>query len=270
MNSVKKLSEFGNRALKSVRHHLRERLQADEFPGRALEVFPADTFIVSYPRSGNTWVRFLVASVLHPEIPTDFRNVDVRVPSIYKVTADYLAALARPRVLKSHEYFDPRYPRVIYIVRDPRDVLVSYYHYSMLSAFADRLMSGQVNAFGTWQENVSSWLATRGDQQDFLLVRYEDLKREGVTELGRIAGFLGCNTNRSELVRIVAECSFEKMREAETKTDEESAYMRRVRSDIGFVRKGDTGSWRTELPAAVNARLEAKWRPMMERLGYDY
>ena len=42
-----------------------------------------------------------------------------------------MRALPRPRVLKSHESFQPHYPSVIYIVRDPRDVAVSYYHHAM-------------------------------------------------------------------------------------------------------------------------------------------
>ena len=36
--------------------------------------------------------------------------------------------LPRPRILKSHECFQPQYPRIIYIVRDPRDICVSFYH----------------------------------------------------------------------------------------------------------------------------------------------
>jgi hypothetical protein len=40
-----------------------------DLAGRNLTVFPDDTFIVSYPRSGNTWTRFWIANLLHPEEP---------------------------------------------------------------------------------------------------------------------------------------------------------------------------------------------------------
>ena len=39
--------------------------------------------------------------------------------------------MRRPRILKSHEHFDYRYKRMIYIVRDPRDVLISFYNYQI-------------------------------------------------------------------------------------------------------------------------------------------
>jgi hypothetical protein len=99
--------------------------------GRRLTVFPDDVFIVSYPRSGNTWIRFLVGNLLDSDDPITFANVESRVHEIYFFSDQQLRALARPRILKSHEYFDPRYRRTIDIVRDPRDVAVSLYYYSM-------------------------------------------------------------------------------------------------------------------------------------------
>src|SRR5450631_2425305 len=95
--------------------------------GRSLTVFPHDVFLVSYPRSGNTWARFLVGNLLHRSDPVTFANVERRVPTIYAWPDRALRSL--PRILKSHECFDPRYPRVIYILRDPRDVAVSLYFY---------------------------------------------------------------------------------------------------------------------------------------------
>lgn len=258
---------------------LRRRLQQVEQPGRNLDVHADDTYIVSYPKSGNTWVRFLVSSLLHPTSRTDFANIDERVPTIYKASTSALAALPRPRVLKSHEYFDPRYPRVIYVVRDPRDVLVSYFHYQRrkgdidegetMSEFADRFMAGRLSPFGSWQENVASWLAVRDTGEDFLLVRYEDLLAETSIQLGRIARFLGREATERELTRVVAECSFDTMRALEAETGNRSAHLRHVRTDIGFVRQGKSGTWATELPEAVSSNIERRWHPLLERLGYE-
>ena len=50
------------------------------------------------------------------------------IPDIYKNTEKDLKVIKRPRVLKSHEYYDPRQKKLIYLVRDPRDVVISYYH----------------------------------------------------------------------------------------------------------------------------------------------
>ena len=62
--------------IKSVVKYLLGRDIAD----RNVAVYPDDTFIVSYPRSGNTWTRFLIANLLHPEIEIGFANIDSVVP----------------------------------------------------------------------------------------------------------------------------------------------------------------------------------------------
>ncbi len=261
-----------------VERSLRRRLRQSENPGRGLDVRPDDTFIVSYPKSGNTWTRFLVASLLHPSSPTDFSNIDERCPTIYKASTTELAALPGPRVLKSHEYFDPRYRRAIYIVRDPRDVLVSYFHYQHrkgfidasvdLPRFADDFLAGRLNSFGTWQENVASWFAARGERSDFLLLRYEEMLANPTSQLTRIARFLEHSITEQELARVVESCSFERMRALESSTGSKSRHMRAAREDIGFVRKGKSGGWQQEVPPAVIAKLEAAWGPLITRLGY--
>src|SRR5438445_13689385 len=96
---------------------------AKRIAGRELTVFPNDVFLVSYLRSGSTWTRFLFGNLIHTHEPVTFTNVDRMVPSIYTLPDRKLRSL--PRVMKSHECFDPRYRRVIHLVRDPRDVAVS-------------------------------------------------------------------------------------------------------------------------------------------------
>src|SRR2546423_7743737 len=96
---------------------------------RGLSVRTRDVFLVSYPRSGNTWLRFLVANALRPEEQATFATVGDVVPDIYDVTNRDLLRLPDPRILKSHEPVDERYRRVAYLVRNPADVALSYYHY---------------------------------------------------------------------------------------------------------------------------------------------
>jgi hypothetical protein len=248
-------------------------------PGRALEIDPDDTFIVSYPRSGNTWTRFLVANLLHRDGSTTFENIDARVPAIYKATSRELAGAPRPRILKSHEYFDPRYPRVIYIARDPRDVAVSYYYYRLkrrfmtdavsIERFVTDFVAGRVGEFGTWYENVQSWLATRGgDEQRFLFTRYEDMKARPRDEVARMARFLGIPLAAAELDRVVDQSSFARMQELEKQTGAAWRPLKDSRSDIQFVRGGSVGGWRERLPRAASLAIESAWSDLMVKLGY--
>src|SRR5215813_414014 len=84
-------------------------LLGNDIPGRKIYVEPADTFIVSYPRSGNTWTRFLIANLLHPDKSISFANIETLIPDIRAVPRKRLRTVPRPGVIKSHEYFDLRY-----------------------------------------------------------------------------------------------------------------------------------------------------------------
>lgn len=76
-------------------------------------VYPDDRWIVSYPRSGNTWAGFLVTNLLHPESPTTFTNLAERCTDVYVYTDAFLARRPRPRLIKSHESFDARYSQAV-------------------------------------------------------------------------------------------------------------------------------------------------------------
>jgi Sulfotransferase domain len=100
-----------------------------DIAGRNFAVRHDDTFLVSYPRSGNTWTRFLIANLLHPNKSVSFANIEHLIPDCEAMSSRYLKRLSSPRVIKSHEYFDHRYKKVVYIVRDPRDVVLSYHSF---------------------------------------------------------------------------------------------------------------------------------------------
>src|SRR5215472_3172393 len=164
---------------------------------RDITIFPDDVFLTSYPRSGNTWSRFLVGNLVYQKEAVTFLNVERLVPDMYKHSDRTLRNLPRPRILKSHECFDPRYRRVIYIVRDPRDVAVSNYHWEMkqrsmgeaypIEKFIPRWVEPIYWArLGSWGEHVTSWLSTRQGKDNFLLLRYEDLLENPPRELAKV------------------------------------------------------------------------------------
>src|SRR5438128_1282186 len=147
-------------------------LTGRQMAGRGATIFEDDVYLVSYPRSGNTWTRFLVGNLLQPDEPATFSNIETRVAEVYFNPDHKLRRLARPRILKSHEAFHPKYPRVIYIVRDPRDVAVSFYHHNVkarnipdtypMDDFVRRFLQAEFDPWwGTWADNVMSWITMR-------------------------------------------------------------------------------------------------------------
>lgn len=255
-------------------------LRADA--GRSLTVFPDDTYLVSYPKSGNTWVRFLIANLLHPESPTTFKSVDVRLPEIYNYSDRQLKSFPTPRLLKSHEAFDFRYPKVVYIVRDPRDVAISKYHWIRkwrgipdnypIEDFVERWIAAEFDRYlkaGSWADNVLSWLAMRAGSTNFLLVRYEDLVADGQRELQRVAAFLGIDFTEAFLTKAIELSSADQMRSLEKKESHRWRDTRPTRQDIPFVRKATSGGWKTACPGAAVLRIESAWWPLIRLLGYE-
>jgi Sulfotransferase domain len=249
-------------------------------PARNLAVYPDDTFVISYPKSGNTWTRFLIANLIHPEEPATFANIDRLIPESEELTKRQLDRLPRPRIMKTHQYFDPRYPRVIYIVRDPRDVVVSEYHFFRkrrwidddfpVAQFVGRFLSGKTSDYGSWEENVSSWVATRHNHPLFLLLRYEDMLAETTDCLIKIASFLRVQATPDQLNQAVERSSADEMRKLErTAAPGASSVTRIGRADIPFVRAASAGGWKDILPESSVAEIEAKLGPLMQWLGYD-
>ena len=248
-------------------------------PGRNVRVFPDDTFLVSYPKSGNTWTRFLVGNLVHPEPAADFSNINIIIPDPEAFSKNRMAKVTRPRIIKSHQYFDPRYRRVIYIVRDPRDVALSQYHFhrkrkvigddSPLEAFIARFITGETSVYGSWGENVASWLSTRGNDPGFLLLRYEDMMKDALRELARVADFLGIEAGAERLQLAVERSSSDNMRKLEKEQGHLWSSTRETRSDIPFVRVAKAGGWKQEMPEGCVMQLENAWSPLMRHLGYE-
>ena len=260
-------------------------LTGKEAPGRRATVFPDDVYLTSYPRSGNTWTRFLLGGLLNPNSAVSFANIESLVPEVYFNSERALGKIPRPRTLKSHEPFHPNYPRIIYIVRDPRDVAVSFYHHNIKAAVIpddfpmDEFTRGFVkaqydSAWGSWGDHVMSWITMRQGQGSFLLLRYEDMKEDTPRELLKIARFLQDNgfpaieTAPENLARAVELSSAERMRMLEKKQARQYRQIRRTRQDRPFIRGAKAGGWQTDLPARSVALIEETWGSVMQVLGY--
>lgn len=246
---------------------------------RDITIFPDDVFLTSYPRSGNTWTRFLVGNLVHQQEAVTFLNVERLVPDMYKHSDRTLRNLQRPRILKSHECFDPRYKRIIYIVRDPRDVAVSNYHWEMkqrsmveaypIEKFVPRWMDAVYwGRLGSWSDHVTSWLSTRGDHSGFLLLRYEDLLADAKPELAKVARLFGFEPVPARLARAEELSSADRMRKLEREQGGKWVQTRDTRQDKPFVRKAASGGWRATLPVESVLRIETEWGHVMKTLGY--
>jgi len=264
--------------LAHVKYAVKYLLGRDQ-AGRDFTIFPDDTFLVSYPKSGNTWVRFLLANLLHPNETVGFANINRLLPAPGVSSRRFLRNLPRPRILKSHEPFDARFRKVLYLVRDPRDVAVSEYHFDLkkryiaadvtLEEFVKRYLVGETSGYGSWWEHTVSWIGARQGNPRFLMARYEDLLSNPIPETGKIAEFLGIRADEERLAAAIERSSADRMRKLEKQQADQWTGTKNTRQEIPFVRAAKSGGWRETLPAHCVEEIEAAWAPMMNFLGYE-
>ena len=273
-------------------------------------------WLASYPKSGNTWVRLALWSLKNGGAPIDFSDrldfghiatsrpgferalgiessdlsreeiANLR-PSSYETRAE---AATTPLFCKVHDGCDrtpagvPLFPPettlgVIHIVRDPRDVALSFAHHTGWTV--DRTIAFMAKPYWSqppqqswlddhlpfllpdWSSHAESWLGAPGRQPP-LLVRYEDLLTDPLAGLDRMARYIGWPSDEALLERTVAATRFQTLREAEQR----QGFIERTRRADRFFRRGEAGSWRGSLSEAQARRIETDHATLMVRLGY--
>jgi estrone sulfotransferase len=235
---------------------------------------PADVMIASYPRSGNTWCRFLLAEIL-TDGTAGFDSIDKTVPQVglHQVALSLLPGGGR--LIKTHEKYRKEYAQAIYLVRDVRDVVLSYYDRGKylglfndiaFDAFLPMFLQGQMNTVGSWSSHVRAWLNSPVAQSGMLIVRFEDMRQNTEATLVTMLDFLGVPADKFKIRNAITANSVDRMR---AKEDRSRAFPQSCEESGRFVRKGAVGSWQERFTAEQIALVERYAGAELERLGYS-
>ena len=271
------------------RRRLERRLRGRE-EVRRLEL--ADAVIVSFGKSGRTWLRLLLSRFFQQRFKLadsafiGFDNLhrrDANVPRLLFTHDNYLRDYTG-HASDKRDYYGKR---TVLLVRHPADVAVSQYfqwkfrmrpHKKSLNNYPEH--GREVSVFDFVMDPdagldkvtdfLNAWGAERERIRDLLVVRYEDLRSGTAGELRRVLRFLGQEPSPSELEDCVAFASVENMRALETKKVFWLAGSRMKAADAANpnsfkVRRGKVGGWRDyfddEQTRAVERRVEERLRP---------
>jgi peroxiredoxin len=250
-------------------------------PVEAFVPRPDDIFVVTYPRSGTTWMQMILYQ-LTTEGAMDFPHITAVCPWFERTLKGGTAydALPAPRVFKSHLSYRkvPKGPcKYIYVARDGKDVAASYYHFQKthmgykgtFDEFFERFLKGEV-PFGSWFRHVRGWWEHRGDP-NVLFLRYEELAADLPGCLRKIAAFCGLEVAPGRWPGILERCGFEFMKRHEGQFDPLTALL----YEHGFrpnshLRRGQAGAWAGQLSPRQARRFDKAFTKRLGEAGLDF
>lgn len=272
-------------------------------------------WLASYPKSGNTWIRILLTNYLSDaEKPASInaltigsiasnrhlfdqylgvessdlteKEVEQYRPLVYTQIADkareplYIKVHdARIRLANGSWLFPAEITRgVIYMVRNPLDVVISFAHHNGISIEKTVEFINNPGATSTsgkqgielqlqqkvlsWSQHVESWLDARDIQK--CVVRYEDLLRDPVATLARVIEFLGLDLNPLQVAKSVEFSTFQELQKQETL----SGFTERPAKADRFFRYGRSEEWREVLSDELQTKIINCHASIMRKLGY--
>jgi len=242
---------------------------------------PDDIFIVTYPRSGTTWMQMILYQ-LTTDGNMDIPHIAQHCPWFERSTRSGCGFenISGPRIFKSHLSYRtiPKSPgRYIYVVRNGQDVAISYFNLyrnynqyeGTFDEFFQRFMRGKLH-YGSWFDHVEGWRKHRHDL-NILFLSYEELTRDLEGCIRRISAFCQINVREEKLPRIVERCSFEFMKQHERKFDPALEMLWENGTQLNsFLRVGKTGEGTRELSNEQRTRFAQVLDGYGELTGIEY
>ena len=255
-NSHQPTNSLLERAYRKLRRHYEPEIDKHY---REREV--ADYLLISQTNCGRTWLRILLGRVMQVTY------------SVEKVNLHYLYSFSElnpnlPSIKAIHEKYGQfgsyETKKIILLVRDPRDALVSRYHqhkheYPSYQDINDFILNS--SELLSYIEDYNLWWQNSRELAGLLVVRYEDMRANTQYELTRVLDFLEIEAEPATIADAVEYASFKNMRSIEAKGSSEvragvlrtSAIQGGVLSDQNSlkVRKGKVGGYKEELSSEV-------------------
>ena len=276
-------------------------------------------WVASYPKSGNTWVRSIISSLIYTDDGIfDFPNIKKieqypqtkffeyftqNYNNIHEIKKYWVASQERINLDAKIKFFKTHHlnckidnfpftnkgctKATIYIVRDPRNLLDSISNHFSKSIeeskkflLTPRILSpgkeielkggNLITYLGSWKEHYKFWTK---DNENLLIIKYEDLVKNIHQEIDRIIEFLkkfiDFKVSDTKKKNIIRSTSFKALKKIEENGKfSENVFVRGTNKKVKFFNKGPDNCWQNTLPKDIRIELETELKNELSELGY--
>lgn len=245
------------------------RLMCPEENLKALENIEAredDVMLVAYPKCGFNWMVGVMRKIMAAASGAKTES-KMGPPLIEFFGPDVIKGLGKtpsPRFLGTHMHpdyipasFQAKKTKILVIFRNPKDTLVSFYHFSdknpvlpsgqSWESFYSDFMSGDV-PWGSYFDHALAW-EKRMDDPNVMIVTYEELKQDLSEGICQISTFFGFSLTEAQVKQIAEGSTFTAMKESSTNSH----------GPLGnvFFRKGEVGDWKNHFTPEQSKEMDA-------------
>ncbi|EGV94060.1 sulfotransferase 2B1 [Cricetulus griseus] len=249
----------------------------------AFQFQDTDILLVTFPKSGTTWMQQVLSLIFCKGHLWPIHHLPnwARMPWIEQTSFSSLLPKLNsswPRLLTSHLCAKVLAPalmkskaKVVYMARNPKDAVVSFYHFHRIAGFlpdpgsfedfVDEFLQG-TGFFGSWFDHVKGWLGLQNDL-NLLFVTYEELHQEPRRTIQKLCEFLGHSLRPEEEDVILEHCSFSFM--SQSSMVNYSLVSKEIidQSQGKFLRKGVVGDWREHFTPELDEKFKAVYQSKM-------